>query len=141
MVDHVSIEKRSQIMAAVHNKGNYSTEKKLSELLVKNGILGWVQNANNIIGKPDFVFEKEKLIIFADGCFWHGCKKHKSLPRSNLEFWRHKICNNVSRDNRIRRKLRRHGWHVLQIWEHDIKNNEEKVVRKINRKIKIIVST
>jgi DNA mismatch endonuclease (patch repair protein) len=135
MVDHVSQAKRSSMMSAIHSHNNFSTDIAFKELLDQNGIVGWRTNAVDIIGKPDFVFDKEKIVVFIDGCFWHGCKKHKGIPKTNSVFWENKISNNIVRDKRVSRKLRRFGWHVLRIWEHDLKTNYEKVIRRLVKKI------
>lgn len=135
MADRVSKEKRSEMMSAVHSFGNQSTEKRIQDILTSSGISGWRTNAKDLSGKPDLVFDNEKLIIFIDGCFWHGCSKHKHLPRTNTEFWRNKINKNISRDKRVHRKLRYQGWHVLRIWEHDLKKNPAKIIKRVVRKL------
>lgn len=122
-------------MSAVHSKGNLSTELRLRDLLVSNNIDGWRTNASEILGKPDFVFDKEKVIVFVDGCFWHGCNKHCSIPRSNTEYWENKIKSNVARDKHLHRKLRYQGWHVLRIWEHELEQNPQSAIRRIARKL------
>lgn len=68
--------------------------------------------------KPDFVFRAERLAVFVDGCFWHGCPKHATWPRRNAAFWRAKIEGNIARDRRVDRALRTAGWRVLHLWEH-----------------------
>lgn len=71
-----------------------------------------------MLGRPDFVFKKERLVIFVDGCFWHACPKHGRKPGSNLDYWLSKLERNQARDIAINRELRRKGWRVLRIWEH-----------------------
>jgi DNA mismatch endonuclease (patch repair protein) len=68
--------------------------------------------------KPDFVFPKLKTAVFVDGCFWHGCPRHGTQPRTNAAFWRKKIEGNRTRDRRVNRALRARGWEVVRIWEH-----------------------
>lgn len=133
MADTFSKEKRSEIMTAVHSKGNLSTELHLRQLLKSKKIFGWRLNAIDLIGKPDFVFDKKRVVIFVDGCFWHGCEKDRSIPSSNVEFWQKKISSNILRDKFIRRKLRRSGWHVIRIWEHQLIQHPETVVKRIIR--------
>jgi DNA mismatch endonuclease (patch repair protein) len=70
--------------------------------------------------KADIVFRRAKLCVFVDGCFWHGCPKHFETPKVNSEWWDEKIVDNRERDRRKRSQLRRHGWKVISIWEHDI---------------------
>jgi DNA mismatch endonuclease (patch repair protein) len=135
MVDTVSKEKRSQMMAAVHSKGNRSTELRLRDLLISNNIVGWRVNVADVIGRPDFVFDKEKVAVFVDGCFWHGCYKHRSIPSSNTEYWENKIKSNIARDKHVHRKLRCLGWHVLRIWEHELEKSPQNAIRRIVRKL------
>jgi DNA mismatch endonuclease (patch repair protein) len=67
----------------------------------------------------DIVFPCARTAVFLDGCFWHGCPTHRSWPRNNAEWWRHKIEANVARDRDTDRRLREKGWTVLRIWEHE----------------------
>jgi DNA mismatch endonuclease (patch repair protein) len=69
-------------------------------------------------GSPDILISRTKTLIFVDGCFWHGCKKHGSIPKSRKEYWGPKIKGNVARDSANRRELKRMGYNVLRIWEH-----------------------
>lgn len=135
MVDTLSKSKRSEIMAANRSSGNKSTEGRLTELLVSSGISGWRLHPKDVEGKPDFVFDSEKLLIFVDGCFWHGCKRCRHLPRTNTEFWDNKLRTNIARDKRIAHRLRRHGWHVIRIWEHELKKTPQKAIGRITRKL------
>jgi len=84
-------------------------------------------------GNPDFVLRREKIIIFCDGDFWHGYQyERKKKPRK--KFWKNKIEQNMKRDKRINRKLRREGWSVLRFWEHDIEKRPEMCRKKIQKK-------
>lgn len=67
----------------------------------------------------DIVFRKERVAVFVDGCYWHGCRIHKRMPKSNTEFWKAKITSNMQRDDETSRVLREAGWLVLRFWEHD----------------------
>jgi DNA mismatch endonuclease, patch repair protein len=69
--------------------------------------------------RADIVFPRAKLAIFVDGCFWHGCARHRPLPRTNAEYWRMKIERNQARDIETDAALRKRGWRVLRVWEHD----------------------
>lgn len=69
--------------------------------------------------KADFVFPKQRMCVFVDGCFWHRCPNHFELPKSNVAWWREKIAATVERDRRQAEELRRFGWTVLRVWEHD----------------------
>jgi DNA mismatch endonuclease (patch repair protein) len=133
MADTFTKEKRSQIMRAIKSKENKSTEIKLIHLFKKNRITGWRRNFK-LYGNPDFVFPKEKIVVFADGCFWHGhsCKKNK--PMSNRIYWECKIRRNKKRDSKVNANLRANGWNVFRIWECQIK--KEKLPKKIIEIIK-----
>lgn len=67
--------------------------------------------------RPDFVFRHERLAVFVDGCFWHGCPRHATRPKQNRKFWEAKILRNQTRDRLVTRELRKAGWTVLRIWE------------------------
>ncbi|HTQ52798.1 MAG TPA: hypothetical protein VMJ12_18960 [Candidatus Acidoferrales bacterium] len=84
--------------------------------------------------RPDFVFRQLRLALFVDGCFWHGCPKHKTKPRNNRAFWRQKLFSNKKRDVLVTRALRRANWHVLRIWEHELaRKNELRLMGRIQR--------
>lgn len=111
-------------MAKVRGKGNRSTEMKVELALVDVGVEGWEKHPKDILGKPDFYFPDHRLAVFVDGCFWHACPVCKRrVPASRAEFWRNKIDENRRRDNRQRRKLRRQGYHVMRVWEHELKRD------------------
>jgi DNA mismatch endonuclease, patch repair protein len=114
-MDHVPKEVRSRIMAAIHSRGNTTTERPLAKLLWAAGLRGY-RKYWPVAGKPDFAWPGRKVAVFVDGCFWHGCRC-KYLPRTNTEFWRDKIETNKRRDRRVSRKLRRDGWTVVRIKE------------------------
>jgi DNA mismatch endonuclease (patch repair protein) len=75
--------------------------------------------------KVDFVFPRPKVAVFVDGCFWHGCPQHATKPRHNAAFWRKKLAGNKARDRRVTRTLRRAGWRVLRLWEHELARKRE----------------
>ena len=120
MADVVSKSKRSQVMAAIRSRGNKTTELKLISIFRAHGIKGWRRGVN-LPGKPDFVFVRERLAVFVDGCFWHGCNQHCRMPKSRCEYWAPKIARNKLRDLEIRRSLQDLGWRVFRIWEHSLR--------------------
>ena len=133
MPDVFTKAKRSQVMSRIRSRGNKDTELALAKLLRRTRIFGWRRN-KRVFGKPDFAFSKLKLAIFVDGCFWHCCPKHSSLPEGNRSFWRRKLMANKRRDLLVSRTLRRAGWRVLRIWEHELaRKNEKRLVRRIQR--------
>lgn len=129
-MDNVTPSERSRIMARVKAKGNRSTEGAIVSLFRKEHISGWRRNYP-LAGKPDFVFPKSKIVLFVDGCLWHGCHRHCRIPKANRAYWIKKISANKARDAKIGRKLRAKGWVVIRIWEHEIRNKT--VFRKLTR--------
>jgi DNA mismatch endonuclease (patch repair protein) len=82
----------------------------------------------------DVVFPRERLAIFIDGCFWHSCPTHASYPKANRELWQAKLNATRERDNRNRTALKKAGWHVMQIWEHeDLTRTVTRVKTKLDR--------
>jgi len=116
-MDIVSSEKRSQMMSSIKNKNTKP------EIIVRKIIfnLGFRYRLNQKIGntKPDLVLKKWNTCIFVHGCFWHqhhSCKI-SSLPKSNIEFWKNKLQNNIDRDKENINNLNNLGWNVGIIWE------------------------
>ena len=71
--------------------------------------------------------------MFVDGCFWHGCPRHGTKPKTNAAFWRDKIATNKARDRRVNRALRGRGWTVARVWEHELRRrNEAKLIRRLS---------
>jgi DNA mismatch endonuclease (patch repair protein) len=69
--------------------------------------------------RADVVFPRERISVFIDGCFWHGCPEHRTWPKSNGQWWRDKLERNVARDRDTDERLRAAGWTVIRIWEHE----------------------
>jgi DNA mismatch endonuclease (patch repair protein) len=67
----------------------------------------------------DIVFPRERVVVFVDGCFWHGCKCKPSAPRANAGYWSERIAYNQARDTRNNATLTAAGWTVVRVWEHD----------------------
>jgi DNA mismatch endonuclease (patch repair protein) len=136
MVDVFSKRKRSEVMAACRGRGNRSTEWRLRSRLVSARISGWRMHTGDVYGRPDFAFDKSKVAVFVDGCFWHGCKTCRTVPASNRGFWTDKIQRNRQRDRKVAGMLRRSGWRVVRIWEHDLKHRPDwclNVIRRAHR--------
>ena len=107
---------RSAIMRRVRSTRNASTEQRLMILLHAHRLRGWRRSVR-LTGSPDFVWRKQRVALFVDGCFWHGCPKHGHVPRSRLEYWIPKLQRNKRRDRAVTKMLREHGWVVVRIWE------------------------
>lgn len=132
MTDIFTPEKRSWVMSRIRGT-NTKIDLRMKELLSENGYK--FEMYPKLFGSPDFVIKRKKIIIYCDGDFWHGYK-YDEKKKPAKKFWRDKIRGNVERDKKISRKLRRSGWSVLRLWEHDIERNPDKCMRRIKAKIK-----
>ena len=156
MPDVFTKAKRSDVMSRIRSRGNAATELALVRLLRAHKIRGWRRQVRlrvtggewRVAGKtrspvaspvtrhpsltvtPDFVFLKQRVTVFVDGCFWHGCPKHGTKPKGNAAFWRRKFAANKARDARVNRALRRAGWRVLRVWEHELKKSGKRKAAK-----------
>jgi DNA mismatch endonuclease (patch repair protein) len=88
------------------------------------------RHPKDLPGRPDIVFRRLRLAVFVDGDFWHGWRfplwEHKLSPK-----WRDKIAANRARDRRNFRRLRRDGWQVIRLWEHQIEQSAEKCLNRV----------
>src|SRR5438067_10405644 len=100
-------------MAAVKSKGNKLTEVRMVSLLRRHAIKGWRRHLP-LPGNPDFTFRRQRVVIFVDGCFWHGCTKHLRMPKTNKAYWEKKISRNAIRDRITTKQLRATGWKVVR---------------------------
>lgn len=123
MADTFSVEKRSEIMRKVKSNHNKSTELKLIQYFKENRICGWRRNFK-LYGKPDFVFPKQRLAIFVDGCFWHGHNCRNTKPKDNAGYWESKINRNKNRDVQVTETLTNKNWTVIRIWECELKTRQ-----------------
>lgn len=71
--------------------------------------------------RPDIVFTRRRVAVFVDGCFWHGCPIHGGSPSTNADYWSKKLARNRTRDETQTMALQSAGWHVIRIWEHDLR--------------------
>lgn len=69
--------------------------------------------------RPDVVFTRQRVAVFVDGCFWHGCPIHGTTPRANGDYWREKLASNRARDGRADAALTSAGWRAVRVWEHE----------------------
>lgn len=136
MPDVFDTKKRSDVMSRIRGKGNKTTELALASAFRKAGIRGWRRHVviklqlrprvakrlckAYLVVRPDFVFKREKVAVFVDGCFWHRCPVHSKIPENNRGFWEQKLLRNVERDQLVDRELKMCGWRVARFWEHDL---------------------
>lgn len=136
MSDVFDKKARSEIMRAVKSKNTKSTELTLIKLFKENHIIGW-RHSYNVKGHPDFVFLKERLAIFVDGCFWHGHNCRNTRPADNAEYWAKKQARNIQRDKEVTQLFEKRGWTVLRIWECELRRkNVERTVQRIMTALK-----
>ena len=132
MSDIFTPEKRSAVMKAVKSRNTKTTELKMIEIFKEFHIIGW-RRTYPLIGKPDFVFPKKRIVIFVDGCFWHGHDCRNVTPSDNAEFWESKQKYNKKHDEEVTETLSQKNWTVIRIWECELKKkNKEKLFDKIS---------
>lgn len=136
MADIFSKEKRSKVMKAVKSKDTKTTELKILQIFKELHIIGW-RRTYPLIGKPDFVFPKKRIVVFVDGCFWHGHDCRNVIPKENSDFWDKKRAYNRVHDEEVTRLLMAKGWEVIRVWECELKKkNREKLYQKLECLIK-----
>ena len=131
-MDNRSKEARSRNMSNIHSK-NTNPEETVRKYLFKKGFR-YRKNVSSLPGKPDIVLPKYKTVIFVNGCFWHGHQGCKWFvpPKTNSEFWEAKFKYNIERDKRNYSKLEELGWHVLTVWECEIRHgNQEQTLNNL----------
>ncbi|MDR0528017.1 MAG: very short patch repair endonuclease [Zoogloeaceae bacterium] len=135
MADVFDAQTRSAVMSKVRSKGNKSTELRLIELFNAAGLTGWRRNYP-VKGKPDFVFIKQRVAVFADGCFWHGHDCRNTRPSANAEYWARKRERNMRRDMEVTAAFEARGWRILRIWECELKKkNEAAILARLSNEI------
>jgi DNA mismatch endonuclease, patch repair protein len=127
--DVMNPEQRSRCMSRIKNK-NTKPEISLRKILWRMGLRYRLNS--KLPGKPDIVFNKQKLAIFVDGYFWHGCPEHGTSPKTNERFWAEKLSTNIKRDRKVDRELENMGWFVIRIWEHEINSDVYSSASKIS---------
>lgn len=117
MIDIVSPQKRSEMMAGIRGK-NTRPEVAVRKALHARGFR-FRLHPKELPGKPDIVLARYRAVIFVNGCFWHrhdGCRL-ATVPATNPDFWQAKFAANVSRDRLKHEKLRDMGWRIAIVWE------------------------
>ena len=113
----------------------FRSKNTLPELLImqelKQRKIYFAKHVNNLVGKPDIVFRRKKIVVFIDSDFWHGHPKRLRMPKTNLNYWTEKIAKNKRRDRQVNRQLKVEGWKVIRLWEGDIKKDMEKCLARI----------
>src|SRR5260370_28648430 len=116
-----SSPKVRKVMVANYG-GNTTPERLLRSALFRLGLRFRRDKrpVSSLRCMADIVFRRQRVCVFVDGCFWHGCRKHFECPKTNGAWWQEKIEANRVRDRFQTKTLQRAGWKVVRIWEHDI---------------------
>lgn len=136
-MDDLTPEQRKKNMQAIRSKDT-TIELALRKALWKKGIR-YRKNYKGLIGKPDIVITKYRIVVFCDSDFWHGYNwdNRKSRIKSNQEYWIPKIERNMKRDKEVTAVLVEQGWIVLRFWEHSIRKNLESCLDDIEEAVSI----
>jgi len=131
-MDHLTKKGRSWNMSHIKSKDT-APEKTARKVLTNLGFRYRLQ-VKHLPGKPDIIIQKDKIVIFINGCFWHqhkGCKR-KTMPKGNRSYWKPKLKKNVSKQREDIKKLKKDGWRVNIIWECETRN-ENKLSKKLQK--------
>lgn len=132
--DKISKKKRSSLMSKIRSK-NTKFEEEFISLLKKSTRQKFRTHVTDIKGKPDIVFDRTKVCVFLDSDFWHGWQYPRWKHLLKDDFWRNKIERNRDRDKEITAFLKRKGWKVVRIWEHEIKTDSIHCFKKVTEGI------
>ncbi len=130
-MDTISKQKRSEIMSRIKSKDS-GIETLFRKELWRIGFR-YRKNSRKYFGKPDVVLKKYKSVIFIDSCFWHGCKEHCRMPKSNVDYWKPKIERNKRRDRKVNNYYRKEGWKLLRFWEHELAADLNRCTLKVKQ--------
>ena len=134
-MDTMTKEQRHRNMSHIKSK-NTSLEILVRKRLFHDGFRYRI-NVSNLPGKPDIVLPKYHTVIFVNGCFWHrhNCKL-ATMPKTHTDFWQRKFEQNVKNDLANHKKLRNMGWHVIILWECEIKEDFEQLIKMTENEMK-----
>jgi DNA mismatch endonuclease, patch repair protein len=130
MADTISKAQRSKNMSAIRSQSKL--ENMVTKALWKTGVR-FRKNDKTLFGKPDISIKKYKIVIFIDSCFWHSCELHGNRPKSNQEYWDKKLLRNIKRDQEVLDYYTGIGWNVKRVWEHEVKEDFDKVIKELNQ--------
>lgn len=130
MADIFTKEKRSEVMSRIRPKGT-KPEMKVFRFLRKERIY-FQKHYKRVAGSPDVAVPSRKIAVFIDGDFWHGYQFAKWRDKLPKVYWQDKIAANIRRDRRTFAALRKNGWKVMRVWEHELtEKRKEKAFEKI----------
>jgi DNA mismatch endonuclease (patch repair protein) len=128
-----SSEQARRRMTATRRRDT-AAELALRSALHRAGLRFFVDRAPvpGLRRRADLVFPKKRIAVFVDGCFWHSCPQHGTLPKQNAAWWRDKLSVNQARDRDTDQRLRAEGWTTIRVWEHEPVGD---AVRRVRRAI------
>jgi len=129
MPERLTAQQRSRNMSRIRAKDT-GVELTLRSALHRRGLRFRLRP--DLPGTPDLVFRRARVSVFVDGCFWHHCPVHYQSPAHNADYWKAKVTRNIERDRRADRDLKRLGWTVIRVWEHEIESSVANVIRRID---------
>nr|WP_263327108.1 very short patch repair endonuclease [Neobacillus sp. Marseille-Q6967] len=129
MADNLTKEQRSLNMKSIRSVSKL--ENRVSRALWEKGIR--FRKNTGLFGKPDISINKYKIVIFIDSCFWHVCPLHSDIPKSNQDYWLKKLSRNQDRDKEVNDFYIEKGWHLMRVWEHELKENFSHTIDKIEQ--------
>lgn len=129
LMDNLTKEQRRKTMQRIRSKG--TTAERIVERELRRRKIYFAKQVASIIGKPDIVFRRKKVIVFIDSDFWHVNPKRFIAPKTNVKYWQKKIARNKERDKKINLELKKSSWQVLRLWEYDVKHNTDKCIDRI----------
>ena len=94
----------------------------------------------DIEGTPDISIQKYKVVVFIDSCFWHSCPLHGNRPKTNTEYWEKKLDRNIEKAKEVNAYYEAHGWHIMRVWEHELKEDYEGTIGRIEAFIMVAKS-
>lgn len=129
--DHLSPEERSELMSRINS--TETEPEQLTRSLLHRAGYRFRKNVSDLPGTPDVVLPKYDTVIFVHGCYWHrhDCRKGRSVPSKNREFWLEKFERNVERDAENAEALREQGWQVLTVWECELNDDPMEAVEQL----------
>lgn len=127
-LDNLTREQRSHCMSQIKGKDT-GIERLVRSALHRRGFR-FRKHVKGLPGKPDVVFSGAKVAVFVDGDFWHGYR-FPSWEHKVSDFWKNKIAKNRERDRKNIRRLRNRGWRVIRIWQHQIEDDLDACIDKI----------
>lgn len=133
--DPLTAEERSNLMSRINS--TETEPEQLTRSLLHRAGYRFRKNVSDLPGTPDVVLPKYDTVIFVHGCYWHrhDCRKGRSMPSTNTEFWKEKFERNVERDAENEKDLQELGWQVLTVWECDLNDNPVEAVEELMTKL------